>query len=74
MSTSDRISPIMTTAHQHPLEKILEQRIVIIDGAMGTTIRTYGMGEAEIRGERFQGFEERPQEQRRSVFAHPGRR
>jgi len=38
---------------QHPLEKILEQRIAIIDGAMGTTIRTYGMTEADIRGERF---------------------
>ena len=40
-------------AHQHPLEKILENRIAIIDGAMGTTIRTYGMKEADIRGERF---------------------
>src|SRR6202022_2744266 len=43
----------MTTAHQHPLQKILESRIAIIDGAMGTTIRTYGMKEADIRGERF---------------------
>src|ERR1700709_874269 len=43
----------MTTAHQQPLEKILENRIAIIDGAMGTTIRTYGMTEADIRGERF---------------------
>ncbi len=38
---------------QHPLEKILEKRIVIIDGAMGTTIRTYGMKEQDIRGDRF---------------------
>ncbi|MGA2808239.1 MAG: homocysteine S-methyltransferase family protein [Terracidiphilus sp.] len=38
---------------QHPLQKILESRIAIIDGAMGTTIRTYGMKEADIRGERF---------------------
>jgi 5-methyltetrahydrofolate--homocysteine methyltransferase len=38
---------------QHHLEKILEDRIAIIDGAMGTTIRTYGMKEADIRGERF---------------------
>lgn len=44
----------MTTNRQHPLEKILENRIAIIDGAMGTTIRTYGMKEADIRGERFQ--------------------
>src|SRR5262250_3687265 len=43
----------MQRAQQHPLEKILEQRIAIIDGAMGTTIRTYGMKEADIRGERF---------------------
>ena len=44
----------MTKAHQHSLEKILESRIAIIDGAMGTTIRTYGMKEADIRGSRFQ--------------------
>jgi 5-methyltetrahydrofolate--homocysteine methyltransferase len=43
----------MTTAHQHPLQKILASRIAIIDGAMGTTIRTYGKTEADIRGERF---------------------
>src|SRR5262245_8054486 len=43
----------MTKTHQHPLQEILESRIAIIDGAMGTTIRTYGMKEADIRGERF---------------------
>jgi 5-methyltetrahydrofolate--homocysteine methyltransferase len=43
----------MKSAQHHPLEKILEHRIAIIDGAMGTTIRTYGMKEADIRGERF---------------------
>src|SRR3954452_12293139 len=37
----------------HPLQALLHQRIAIIDGAMGTTIRTYGMTEADIRGERF---------------------
>ncbi|CAN5171237.1 methionine synthase [soil metagenome] len=37
----------------HPLEKILQDRIVIIDCAMGTTIRTYGMKEADMRGTRF---------------------
>ena len=37
----------------HPLKKLLDERIVIIDGAMGTTIRTYGMTEAHIRGQRF---------------------
>ena len=43
----------MTIVHQHPLQKILESRIAIIDGAMGTTIRTYGMTETDIRGDRF---------------------
>src|SRR6202044_130487 len=43
----------MTISGKHPLQKILESRIAIIDGAMGTTIRTYGMTEADIRGKRF---------------------
>src|SRR6201995_3228792 len=43
----------MTKSNQHPLEQVLENRIAIIDGAMGTTIRTYGMTEADIRGDRF---------------------
>jgi 5-methyltetrahydrofolate--homocysteine methyltransferase len=43
----------MTASDLHPLEKLLRSRIVIIDGAMGTTIRTYGMKEADIRGTRF---------------------
>ena len=33
--------------------KQLRERILIIDGAMGTTIRTYGMKEADVRGEQF---------------------
>src|SRR4051794_38590543 len=45
----------MSTADQHPLHKILQSRIAIIDGAMGTTIRTYGMTEADIRADRFKG-------------------
>src|ERR1700744_3084689 len=43
----------MTKSGQHPIEQVLENRIAIIDGAMGTTIRTYNMTEADIRGERF---------------------
>ena len=45
----------MTKASNHALESMLRSRIAIIDGATGTTIRTYGMKEAEIRGERFKG-------------------
>jgi 5-methyltetrahydrofolate--homocysteine methyltransferase len=50
-------APVNNAKHFSPhaqlLLKALKERIVIIDGAMGTTIRTYGLGEKEIRGERF---------------------
>jgi 5-methyltetrahydrofolate--homocysteine methyltransferase len=39
--------------HLHPLSQLLERRIAIIDGAVGTTLRTYGVSEADIRGTRF---------------------
>ncbi len=35
------------------LKRILRERIAIIDGAMGTTIRSYGLTETDIRAERF---------------------
>jgi 5-methyltetrahydrofolate--homocysteine methyltransferase len=35
------------------LVRLLHERIAILDGAMGTTIRSYGMKEADIRGKRF---------------------
>ncbi|HEY9447524.1 MAG TPA: homocysteine S-methyltransferase family protein, partial [Burkholderiales bacterium] len=34
----------------------LNERIVILDGAMGTMIQTYKLGEAEYRGARFKDF------------------
>jgi 5-methyltetrahydrofolate--homocysteine methyltransferase len=43
----------MKKAQSHPIEEILQHRIAIIDGAMGTTIRTYAMKEEDIRGQRF---------------------
>ncbi len=35
------------------IREILNQRIMIIDGAMGTMIQTYNLGEEQYRGERF---------------------
>ncbi|MEO6056242.1 MAG: methionine synthase [Gemmatimonadales bacterium] len=35
------------------LEPLLARRILVLDGAMGTMIQTYGLGEREYRGERF---------------------
>ena len=35
------------------LKEQLAQRILVLDGAMGTMIQTYQLSEAEFRGERF---------------------
>src|SRR5678816_472697 len=40
----------------HPLEELLRERLVIIDGAMGTTIQQYKLSEEQFRGERFQDW------------------
>ncbi len=38
---------------QSALEKIFAERILVIDGAMGTMIQARSLGEADFRGERF---------------------
>ena len=38
------------------LPQILSQRIAILDGAMGTMIQRFKLGEAQYRGERFKDF------------------
>jgi 5-methyltetrahydrofolate--homocysteine methyltransferase len=38
------------------IEALLKERILILDGAMGTMIQGYGLGEAEYRGDRFRDF------------------
>jgi 5-methyltetrahydrofolate--homocysteine methyltransferase len=43
----------MPSSSIHPLESLLRQRIVILDGAMGTNIQQYKLDEAAYRGERF---------------------
>ncbi len=35
------------------LEELLRQRILVYDGAMGTMIQRYKLGEAEFRGDEF---------------------
>src|ERR1700761_370893 len=44
---------VMTFPALHPLEALLQKRIVIIDGAMGTTLQRFKLTEADFRGERF---------------------
>ena len=40
----------------HPLERVLRERIVVLDGAMGTMIQHYKLPEAEYRGKRFRDW------------------
>ena len=40
----------------HPLETLLGERIVVLDGAMGTMIQHYKLPEAEYRGKRFRDW------------------
>ena len=36
-----------------PIENLLSQRILILDGGMGTMIKSYNLEESDFRGERF---------------------
>ena len=38
------------------LNDIIRERVLVLDGAMGTMIQTYGLSEEDFRGERFGGF------------------
>ncbi len=38
------------------LKKILHERIVVIDGAMGTMIQGFKLGEADYRGQQFANY------------------
>ncbi len=40
----------------HPVHKLLQERILILDGAMGTMIQRYKLDEAGYRGERFADY------------------
>lgn len=42
----------MTTVYQQ-IHRLLEQRILILDGGMGTMLQSYKLSEADFRGERF---------------------
>ena len=49
------MKPITYTRGQQ-LPAILEQRIAVLDGAMGTMIQRFKLSEAQYRGERFKNF------------------
>src|SRR6476469_8462546 len=47
----------MATNGVHPLEALLGERIVVLDGAMGTMIQQCKLSEADYRGERFRDWQ-----------------
>ncbi len=53
MSDSAALQPDATDA----LRSALAQRILVMDGAMGTMIQREGLGEQDYRGERFADWE-----------------
>ncbi len=50
------MSQIKESPTEKQLKKLLKQRILILDGAMGTMIQQYKLTEADYRGERFAEF------------------
>ncbi len=46
----------MQSVIENKLRQLLAQRILILDGAMGTMIQQYKLSEADYRGERFKDF------------------
>src|SRR5215467_7747657 len=46
----------MATNGVHPLETLMRDRIVVLDGAMGTMIQAHKLSEADYRGDRFRDW------------------
>src|SRR4051812_7805166 len=46
----------MSNPGLHPLEALLRQRIVVLDGAVGTMVQQYKLTEAAYRGDRFRDW------------------
>jgi 5-methyltetrahydrofolate--homocysteine methyltransferase len=46
----------MTRNGVHPLEALMRERIVVLDGAMGTMIQGYKLSEADYRSERLRDW------------------
>ena len=56
--TSVHVSLLCSMNTTNTLKQLLKERILIIDGAMGTMIQTYGLTEEQYRGERFKDIKQ----------------
>jgi 5-methyltetrahydrofolate--homocysteine methyltransferase len=50
------MADLENTSDRSGLEAILEQRILVLDGAMGTMVQSLGLGEEDVRGVRFADY------------------
>ena len=55
-----RLKPMTT------IEKLFTERILVLDGAMGTMIQSHNLAESDFRGERFSDHETRLEPRSRS--------
>ncbi|MCF7220257.1 homocysteine S-methyltransferase family protein [Marilutibacter chinensis] len=63
--------PWLNPARAQTLERCLRDRILVIDGAMGTMIQQHGLAEADYRGERFaDGFDREHEAAQRAAREH----
>jgi 5-methyltetrahydrofolate--homocysteine methyltransferase len=49
------MNDVAKTGRAALLDRLVRQRILVLDGAMGTMIQAHKLGEADFRGERFRG-------------------
>ena len=56
------------------LTTALRERVLVLDGAMGTMIQSYGLGEADFRGERFADHPSDLRGNNDLLVPHPARR
>ncbi len=50
------MTPMNSNSRTQLLENLFPQRILVLDGAMGTMIQTFKLSEADYRGKRFADF------------------
>ena len=43
---------IQSDEQDHPIARALRERILVLDGSMGAYLQSFGLGEADFRGER----------------------
>ncbi len=43
-------------SHNHTIRQVLEERILLLDGGLGTMVQQYRLTEADFRGDRFQDW------------------